>query len=262
MREPGSSDIGEITEDLRRDGNVSYGLQGFRTQSDASLIPSAAPAAKLKFVNRTIGRYIQMESTFERATKTAGTQLTKMRWALGLNGLLSIAVGVVILVWPGISLYALTILFGAYALATGVVGLMAALRGVAKDERAWLVVSSLLGIAVGVLVFVWPNISALALLYVIGAYAVALGIIAIGGAFALPLDGGDTALMILSGIVSILFGIVIFAKPGTGALVVLALIAAFALVTGITELVVAVGAKRILASGVKRAFTPEPKPST
>jgi hypothetical protein len=70
MREPGSSDIGEITEDLRRDGNVSYGLQGFRTQSDASLIPSAAPAAKLKFVNRTIGRYIQMESTFERATKT------------------------------------------------------------------------------------------------------------------------------------------------------------------------------------------------
>jgi hypothetical protein len=63
-----------------------------------------------------------MESTFDRATKIASTQLTKMRWALGLNGLLSVAVGVVILVWPGISLYALTILFGAYALATGVVG--------------------------------------------------------------------------------------------------------------------------------------------
>ena len=59
-----------------------------------------------------------MESTFDRATKLAGTQLTKMRWALGLNGLLSVAVGVVILVWPGISLFALTILFGAYALAT------------------------------------------------------------------------------------------------------------------------------------------------
>ena len=48
-----------------------------------------------------------MESMFDRAENTVGTQLTKMRWALGLNGLLSIGVGVVILVWPGISLFAL-----------------------------------------------------------------------------------------------------------------------------------------------------------
>jgi uncharacterized membrane protein HdeD (DUF308 family) len=203
-----------------------------------------------------------MESTFDRATKLAGTQLTKMRWALGLNGVLSIAVGVVILVWPDISLYALTILFGAYALATGVVGLGAAIRGVAKGERTWLVLSSLLGIAVGVIVLVWPDISALALLYVIGAYAVALGVIAVIGAFQLPLDGGDTALMILSGLVSILFGIVIFAKPGAGALVVLALIAAFALVTGITEVVVAIGAKRLVKSELQRMFAPQPQRST
>src|SRR6185312_5647542 len=62
-----------------------------------------------------------MESTLDRVGKMAGTQLTKMRWALGLNGLLSIALGVVILVWPGISLDALVIVFGAYALATGAV---------------------------------------------------------------------------------------------------------------------------------------------
>jgi uncharacterized membrane protein HdeD (DUF308 family) len=203
-----------------------------------------------------------MESALDRAAKMANTQLTKMRWALGLNGLLAIAVGVVILVWPGISLFALTILFGVYSLATGVVGLGAALGGAPKGQRGWLVVSSLLGIAVGVIVFVWPDISALALLYVIGAYAVALGIIAVAGAFYLPLDGGDTALMVLSGIVSILFGIVIFAKPGTGVLVVLALIAAFALVTGITEVIVAIGAKRILSSGVRRTLEPDPHPSS
>jgi uncharacterized membrane protein HdeD (DUF308 family) len=203
-----------------------------------------------------------MESTFERATKVARTQFTKMRWALGLNGLLSIAVGVVILIWPGISLEALTILFGAYAFATGVVGLGAALSGAGRDERAWLVVSSLLGIAVGVIVLVWPNISALALLYVIGAYAVALGIITVYGAFRLPLDGSDTALLILSGIVSILFGIVMFAKPEAGALVVLGLIAAFALVIGVTELIVAIGAKRMIESDLKRAFAPpKPQPS-
>ena len=166
------------------------------------------------------------------------------------------AVGVLILVWPGISLEALTIVFGAYAFATGVVQLGAVLTGSGRDERAWLVVSGLLGIAVGAIVLIWPNISALALLYVIGAYAVALGLIGVFGAFRLPLDGGDTALMILSGLVSILFGIVIFAKPGAGALVVLGLIAAFALVTGVTELVVAIGAKRMVESDLKRAFAP------
>jgi uncharacterized membrane protein HdeD (DUF308 family) len=203
-----------------------------------------------------------MESMFDRVEKMAGTQLTKMRWALGLNGLLSIAVGVVILIWPGISLFALTILFGAYALATGVVGLYYSFTAEANGERGWLIFSSLLGIAVGIIVLVWPNISALALLYVIGIYAVALGIIAIVGAFWLPIDGGDTALMILGGAVSILFGIVMFVRPGDGALVTLALIAAFALVTGITELVVAIGGKRIVESDLKRAFTPtKPQPS-
>jgi len=202
-----------------------------------------------------------MESMFERAAQTAGTQLTKLRWALGLNGVLSIALGVVILVWPGISLFALTILFGAYALATGVVGLGFSFTAEASGERGWLILSSLLGIAVGIVVLVWPSISTLALLYVIGAYAIALGIIAIGGAFWLPIGGGDTALMILSGLVSILFGIVIFARPGDGALVTLALIAAFALVSGITELVVAIGGRRLVENDLNRAFAPaKPQP--
>jgi len=203
-----------------------------------------------------------MESTIDRTISMAGTQLTKMRWALGLNGVLSIALGLVILFWPGISLFALTIVFGAYALATGIVGLVSAFSTPVKTERGWLVFSSLLGIVVGVMVLVWPNISALALLYVIGVYAVALGILAIYGAFWLPIDGGDTALMVLSGLISILFGIVIFARPGAGALVVLALIAAFFLVSGISELVVAIGGKRMVESGIKRSFSPKPQTSS
>jgi uncharacterized membrane protein HdeD (DUF308 family) len=203
-----------------------------------------------------------MESTLDRAAGAVRTQLTKMRWALGLNGALSVALGVMILVWPGISLFALVIVFGAYSLATGLVGLWAALTGAVGTERGWLVVSSLLGIAVGVIVFLWTDMSALALLYVIGAYAISLGIIAVIGAFYLPLDGGDTALLVLSGLVSILFGVVMFAKPGDGALVVLALIAAFALVNGITQLVVAIGGKRLFESGIRRSFAPKPHPST
>jgi uncharacterized membrane protein HdeD (DUF308 family) len=203
-----------------------------------------------------------MESTFDRVTQTAHTQLTKMRWALGLNGALSVAFGVVLLAWPGISLYALTILFGAYTLASGLVSLMSAFAGAARGERGWLVFSGLLGVGVGIAVLVWPSISALALLYVIGAYAVALGVITIVGAFSLPIDGSDTALLALTGLVSVLFGIAMFAEPNEGALVVLAIIAAFALVTGVTQLVVAIGGKRLLESDLKRALTSRTQPSS
>ena len=184
--------------------------------------------------------------------QTAETQLTKLRWALGLSGALSIALGVAIIVWPSISLYAFVILFGAFALAEGIIGLGTALSGAAMTSRGWLVLSSLVSIAVGVIVFLNTGMSALALLYVIGAYAIVLGIIAIGGAFWLPLDGGDSALLAFSGIVSILFGIIMFAKPGDGALVLLALIAAYALIVGLAELTVAIGGKRIVHNLTQR----------
>ena len=197
-----------------------------------------------------------MDSLFEQAGNIAGTQLKKIRWAIGIDGVLSVAFGVVVLVWPGISLYALTILVGAWFVATGVVTLIAAVSGMSGDARGWAVLGSFLDIVVGVIVFVWPSISALALLYVIGAYAIILGIITIGGAFWLPFSGGDSALLVLTGVASIVFGIVMFAMPGDGALVLLALIAAFALVSGISELVVAIGGQRLLEKRVQKAFAP------
>ena len=177
---------------------------------------------------------------------------------LGLHGLASVAVGVMILAWPGISVYALTIVFGAYTLATGIVELSTAFATQGKEERGWLILRGLLGITVGVLVFAWPGISALALLYVIGAYAVGLGILAVGASFQLPLDERETVSMVLTGLASIVFGIVIFAKPGAGALAVLALIAAFALVTGVSELVVSIGGEKLVERKVKKAFSRPP----
>ena len=201
----------------------------------------------------------------DRAAKISRTQVTKMRWVLGLHGLASVVFGVMILAWPGISVYALTIVFGGYTLATGIVELGTAFTTQGKEERAWLILRGLLGITVGVLVFAWPGISALALLYVIGAYAVAFGVLCVGASFRLPLNGRDTASMILTGLVAIVFGIVIFAEPGTGALAVLGLIAAFALVTGIIELVVSIAGEKLLERKVKTFVsrrqslkTPEP----
>ena len=118
-----------------------------------------------------------METLFDIAEKTARTKVTKMRRAFGLHGLASVVFGVMILAWPGISVYALTIVFGAYTLATGIVEFGTAFTSRGREERGWLILRGLLGITVGVLVFAWPGISALALLYVIGAYAVALGIL-------------------------------------------------------------------------------------
>jgi uncharacterized membrane protein HdeD (DUF308 family) len=206
-----------------------------------------------------------METLFDRVAKNARTQVTKMRWVLGLHGLASLVFGVMVLAWPDISVYALTILFGAYTLATGILEFGTAFTTERKEERAWLILRGLLGITVGVLVFAWPDVSALGLLYVIGAYAAAFGILCVGASFRLPLDGRDTASMILMGLVAIVFGIVIFVEPGAGALAVLGLIAAFALVTGILELVVSIAGEKLLERKVKTFVsrrkslkTPEP----
>jgi len=195
-----------------------------------------------------------MDSIVERAGQLAGTELKRVRWALGINGVLSIALAAVILIWPGISLFALAIVFGAFTTANGVVGLITVIRGPAISGRGWLVLSSLVSIAFGVALLVRTDLSALALLYVVGAYAISLGIITIGGGFWLPLNGGDRAMLTLTGIVSILFGIVMFAKHGAGALVLLALIAAFELVKGVSELVVAIGWKRLFERDLKSAL--------
>jgi uncharacterized membrane protein HdeD (DUF308 family) len=205
-----------------------------------------------------------MESASDRFTNVAGTQVKKWRWAVGLQGLASVIFGVLILAWPEISVYSLTIVFGIFTLANGITAFAAAFSSHTKDERASLILSGLLGIVTGIIVLAWPSISALALLYVIGAYAVLLGMVAIVASMRLPLDGRQTGMTILSGLVSIVFGIVIFAKPGAGALAVLALIAAFALVTGVTELVVAIGGKELLERKMKQKLGPTkttPQPS-
>jgi uncharacterized membrane protein HdeD (DUF308 family) len=202
-----------------------------------------------------------MSSMFQQAQETVGTELKRVRWALGLNGAASVALGVLIIIWPNISLFSLVIVFGAFALVRGVFGLVAAIGSPIREGRGWLIVSSLAGIAVGVLVFLRTDMSALALLYVIGAYAIALGIITIGGAFWLPLKSGDSLLLTLTGFVSILFGIVMFAKPGAGALALLALIAAYALIFGVIELTVAIGGESLLKRSLRSAAATN-KPQT
>ena len=203
-----------------------------------------------------------MSTIVQEAEQLAEEQLKRVRWALGLSGLLSILFGIVVLVWPGISLYALVILFGAYSLVNGVFGLVGALRVPSKmPGRGWLIVSSLAGIAFGVAVFFWTDMSALALLYVIGAYAITIGIFTIGSAFWLPLANNDKVLLVLTGFISVVFGVLMFVEPNDGALVLLALISAFALVRGIFEVTVAIAGRRLLAIKPARYGAARPQPT-
>ena len=170
-------------------------------------------------------------------------------WKLtALCGVLGIAFAVVILVWPSIGLSTLIALFGAFALVSGGATLVEAVRlPMERRQRIWLVVQGLLGVAVGVAVFIWPSLSALGLLYAIGAWAIATGILEIASAFELPLSGRRALLLGLRGLLSVAFGVIMFAEPGAGAIALLALVAAFALVTGIMQIAFAFELRQVVA---------------
>ena len=91
----------------------------------------------------------------------------------------------------------------------------------------------------------WPDLSALGLLYAIAAWAIALGIFEIAFAFDLPLSGGRSVLLALTGVLSVAFGVIMFAEPGAGAVALLALVAAFALVTGAMQIAFALELRRV-----------------
>jgi len=192
---------------------------------------------------------MNLESHVEEAERL----LARIWKTMLLRGVLGVAFAVVVIVWPGIGLTTLLALVGAFALATGVTTIVGALSAsIPGRQRAWLVVEGLLGIAVGVVVFVWPSLSALGLLYAVAAWAIAVGVLELSLAFVLPLTGGRSLLLALSALLSVAFGVIMFARPGAGAIALLALIAAFALVTGITQISYALELRRAVAPFERR----------
>lgn len=154
-------------------------------------------------------------------------------WVLLLRGLVAIAFGVLIWVQPGISLVALVLLFGAYSLADGVLGTWTAIAE-RKEREHWglLLIWGLLGIGVGVMTFLVPGITALVLLFYIAIWAIATGILQIVAAIRLRKEVKGEWLLILGGLVSVVFGIILMAQPGVGALAVLWLIGTYAIIFG------------------------------
>ncbi len=170
------------------------------------------------------------------------TTLARNWWAIALRGVLAILFGVAAFVWPGITLSVLVLLFGAYAFVDGLFALLAALRqhGDMGSERWWmLLLEGLAGIAAGVLTFIWPGITAVVLLYLIAAWAVITGVLEIIAAIRLRREINNEWLMALAGIASVIFGVLLFLQPGAGALAIVWLIGAYAIVFGILLLFLA-----------------------
>ena len=151
-----------------------------------------------------------------------------------LRGVAAILFGILAFALPGITLAVLVIVWGAYALADGILALVAAYRVRDQGKPFWsLVIVGLLGIAAGIVTFIWPGMTALVLLLFIAAWAVVMGIFQIIAAIRLRKEIQNEWLLGLSGVLSVLFGIIMFAQPGAGALAVIWVIAAYAIVFGV-----------------------------
>src|SRR5947209_7037497 len=138
-------------------------------------------------------------------------------WILALQGLLAILFGVLAFVLPGMTLLTLIFLFGAYALANGVLALVHAFSAPKGYPRfGALIAIGLISIAAGVLAIVWPGITALSLVLVIAAWAIVNGIVEIAMALRLRRVLNHEWMLALAGVVSILLGLVIAFRPAAG----------------------------------------------
>lgn len=168
------------------------------------------------------------------------TLLKRSWWILLVRGLAAVLFGVLAFVWPGLTVRTLVLLFGAFALVDGISDVIGSIMNRKEDEYWWVVLlGGLASLVAGVLVFVWPGLTALFLLYMIAARALVTGVTDIITAIRLRKEIEGEVLLILGGLASVLFGLIAFVRPGAGALAVISLIAGYALFVGVILMILA-----------------------
>jgi uncharacterized membrane protein HdeD (DUF308 family) len=164
-----------------------------------------------------------------------------------IRGIVGVIFGVVAFIWPGITIAALVVIFGAYAIVDGFMNIVMGLSRTPVHRRSWVTtLQGIVGVIAGVLTFAWPAITALALVFFIGAWALVTGALEIGTAISLRKTIQGEWLLILSGLMSIVFGALVFAFPGAGAVGIAWVLGAYALAGGLV--LIGLGA-RLRASG-------------
>ena len=160
--------------------------------------------------------------------------LSQNWWAVLLRGVAAVIFGIVTFLAPGISLTALVLVFGAYALVDGIFSIASAIRRRGATDNWWLLLlHGLLGVVVGVATLVWPGITAVVLLYLIAFWALMTGVFEIAAAIRLRKVITNEWWLGLSGVLAIVFGVLLTLAPGPGALAMVIWIGAYAFVYGV-----------------------------
>jgi uncharacterized membrane protein HdeD (DUF308 family) len=168
------------------------------------------------------------------------------QWGLLLlRALAAMLFGILALLWPGLTLTALIVLFAAYALVDGAAALILAIGSRGLPGFGSLLFEGLVGIAAGVLTFLYPGLTAAALLVVIAVWAILTGMGAIATATALRKELTGEWPLPFVGALSILLGLLLILRPGEGALALVWMIALYALVTGVTQMVLALRMRQL-----------------
>ncbi|MEU6740760.1 HdeD family acid-resistance protein [Streptosporangium sandarakinum] len=157
-------------------------------------------------------------------------ELTRTWWVYLVRGACAILFGLLAILWPGITVFALVIVFGVYAIVNGVFALLGSRE---RGSRTWMIAYGVLSVLAGVAALVWPGITALALLFLIAAWAVVVGVAEIMAGIRLRKATTGEWAFILSGVLAVLFGVLLFVWPAAGALAVVWLIGTMAIVYGV-----------------------------
>src|SRR5713226_6153465 len=164
------------------------------------------------------------------------------------RGIVAVLFGILTLIWPKITLVVLVLLFGIFAVVSGITAVAAALRNTREQGWGLLLFQGILGILAGVIALVWPGITALAFLYLLAAWAIITGVLEFIAPLSFPMSTRRALLMVLAGVISVIFGILIAAQPAAGLLAVVWLIGVYAILYGIMYVVVYFESRSLAAS--------------
>jgi uncharacterized membrane protein HdeD (DUF308 family) len=158
--------------------------------------------------------------------------LSRNWWATVLRGLLALGVGILAWYRPEVFWASLVLVFGVYAIVDGVFAIVAAIQGETRD-RAFHLLEGLLGIAVGVIVFLYPDQAGTAIVLVIGLWAAATGVIEIVSAVRLRREIADEWLLGLGGVLSVILGAILIVRPQFGQVTTTYVLGTYGLIFGV-----------------------------
>lgn len=170
-------------------------------------------------------------------------------WQIALRGLIALTFGILVLAWPGVSLFVFAIIFGAFVFVDGIFTLVAAVKYKAgAGRRTWLFIRGIAGIVVGIITFFWPAITALALVILIAAWALVTGVMELVFAFRANQNSAIRWMFAISGILSLILGILMLARPIAGMLVIVWIIGGYAVIAGILLIILGFRLRSVKAS--------------